>query len=265
MSEKTKRGLEISITAVFVLALLLVGAVLVFSGGTASAKQFATLRLLGGQVAVQRRQRRIRDGRGWHVAPRRRYRSNRSRWASIDRILRREPHPPRLRHVVHARDARDLGERGSLEGDREQSGRWQLLSSRGGARRRPEPLRDRDADDDRIGPRHRVRAAGERWIHHDRGGERGGDREGSDHVRGRSRGQDGGRRNWRHRWADPRDPSGTARQRLAQLQPMRPDDATGVRRGATAKQSEGPTEPHEGIRRGGVGVDSADLQLGRRR
>jgi PKD repeat protein len=54
LSEKTKRGLEISITAVFVLALLLVGAVLVFSGGTASAKQFATLRLLDGQVAVQR-------------------------------------------------------------------------------------------------------------------------------------------------------------------------------------------------------------------
>lgn len=54
MSETTKRGLEISITAVFVLALLLVGAVLIFSGGTASAKQFATLRLLDGQVAVQR-------------------------------------------------------------------------------------------------------------------------------------------------------------------------------------------------------------------
>jgi PKD repeat protein len=32
----------------------LVGAVLIFSGGTASAKQFATLRLLDGQVAVQR-------------------------------------------------------------------------------------------------------------------------------------------------------------------------------------------------------------------
>jgi PKD repeat protein len=32
----------------------LVGAILVFSDGTASAKQFATLRLLGGQVAVQR-------------------------------------------------------------------------------------------------------------------------------------------------------------------------------------------------------------------
>jgi PKD repeat protein len=54
LSEKTNRGLEISITAVFVLALLLVGAVLIFSGGTASAKQFATLRLLGGQVVVQR-------------------------------------------------------------------------------------------------------------------------------------------------------------------------------------------------------------------
>ena len=32
----------------------MVGAILVFSGGSASAKQFATLRLLGGQVAVQR-------------------------------------------------------------------------------------------------------------------------------------------------------------------------------------------------------------------
>ena len=32
----------------------MVGAVLIFSGGTASAKQFATLRLLDGQVAVQR-------------------------------------------------------------------------------------------------------------------------------------------------------------------------------------------------------------------
>jgi PKD repeat protein len=32
----------------------MVGAVLIFSGGTASAKQFATLRLLAGQVAVQR-------------------------------------------------------------------------------------------------------------------------------------------------------------------------------------------------------------------
>jgi PKD repeat protein len=53
VSEKTKRRLEISITAVFVLALLLVGAVLIFSGGTASAKQIATLRLFGGQVEVQ--------------------------------------------------------------------------------------------------------------------------------------------------------------------------------------------------------------------
>lgn len=53
MSEKTKRGLEVSVTAVFVLALLLVGAVLIFSDGTASAKQIATLRLLGGEVAVQ--------------------------------------------------------------------------------------------------------------------------------------------------------------------------------------------------------------------
>ena len=53
MSETTKRGLELSITAIFVLALLLVGAVLVFSGGSASAHQIATLRVLGGQVVVQ--------------------------------------------------------------------------------------------------------------------------------------------------------------------------------------------------------------------
>src|SRR5262245_24366130 len=53
VSEKSKRRLEFSITAVFMLALLLVGAVLIFSGGTASAKQIATLHLLGGQVDVQ--------------------------------------------------------------------------------------------------------------------------------------------------------------------------------------------------------------------
>lgn len=53
MSEKTRRGLEISLTAVFVLALLLVGGVLVFSGGSASAHQIATLRVFGGQVVVQ--------------------------------------------------------------------------------------------------------------------------------------------------------------------------------------------------------------------
>jgi len=53
VSEKTKRGLELSVTALFVLALLSVGTVLIFSDGTASAKQFATLRLLGGEVAVQ--------------------------------------------------------------------------------------------------------------------------------------------------------------------------------------------------------------------
>ena len=52
MSEKSKRRLEFSITAVFVLALLLVGAVLIFSGGTASAKQIATLRISGGLVEV---------------------------------------------------------------------------------------------------------------------------------------------------------------------------------------------------------------------
>jgi PKD repeat protein len=53
LSEKSKRRLEFSITAVFMLALLLVGAILIFSGGAASAKQFATLHLLGGQVDVQ--------------------------------------------------------------------------------------------------------------------------------------------------------------------------------------------------------------------
>jgi PKD repeat protein len=54
VSEKTKRGLELSITAVFILALLLVGAVLIFSGGTVSAKQVATLRIAEGTVDVER-------------------------------------------------------------------------------------------------------------------------------------------------------------------------------------------------------------------
>lgn len=54
MSEKMRRGLELSVTAVFVLALLLVGGVLIFSGGTASAKQVATLRIAEGTVDVQR-------------------------------------------------------------------------------------------------------------------------------------------------------------------------------------------------------------------
>ena len=63
MSEKTKRGLEVSITAVFALALLLVGAVLVFSGGTATAKQFATLRLLADRPAGGGAERR--SGEGW--------------------------------------------------------------------------------------------------------------------------------------------------------------------------------------------------------
>ena len=53
MSEKSKRRLELSITAVFVLALLLVGAVLIFTSGAASAKQIATLQLLGGAVDVR--------------------------------------------------------------------------------------------------------------------------------------------------------------------------------------------------------------------
>jgi PKD repeat protein len=53
VSEKAKRRLEFSITAVFVLALLLVGAVLIFSGGTASAEQVATLDIGAGVVEVQ--------------------------------------------------------------------------------------------------------------------------------------------------------------------------------------------------------------------
>lgn len=53
MSEKSARRLELSITAAFVLALLLVGAVLIFTGGEASAKQIATLHLFGGTVDVR--------------------------------------------------------------------------------------------------------------------------------------------------------------------------------------------------------------------
>jgi PKD repeat protein len=53
VSEKAKRRLEFSITAVFMLALLLVGAVLIFSGGTASAEQVATLDIGGGVVEVK--------------------------------------------------------------------------------------------------------------------------------------------------------------------------------------------------------------------
>src|SRR5262245_7201775 len=53
VSEKSKRRLEFSMTAVFVLALLLVGAVLIFSGGTASAEQIATLHPSTGVVEVQ--------------------------------------------------------------------------------------------------------------------------------------------------------------------------------------------------------------------
>src|SRR5262245_36973568 len=53
VSEKSKRRLEFSISAVFVLALLLVGAVLIFSGGTASAKQIATLHVTSGPVDIR--------------------------------------------------------------------------------------------------------------------------------------------------------------------------------------------------------------------
>ncbi len=132
------------------------------------------------------RHRCLRDGRGRHVAPRRRYRSDRPRRAGGDRILRREPHPPRRRHVVHPRDPRDPGRCGGIEGHREQSGRGQLLSPRGGAHRRPEPLRDRDPDRDGVGPRHGIRVAGGRGIHDDRRGGGGGHGQGIGRVPSRS-------------------------------------------------------------------------------
>lgn len=62
MSETSKRRLEVSITAAFVLALVLVAAVLIFSGGSATAKQIATLRILGGQVEVQHEGESLQPG-----------------------------------------------------------------------------------------------------------------------------------------------------------------------------------------------------------
>ena len=226
----------------------------IFSGGTASAKQFATLRLLGGQVAVQTRQRRLRDGRGWHVAPRRRYRSDRPRWAGVDRILRREPYPPRLRHIVHAGDARDPGQRGSLEGHRGQSGRGQLLPSRGGARRRPEPLRDRDPDR----RRHRSRARDTRcwWTRHPRR---------SPWWRGWSRPGDpaGPWRSPRARWRSSEPTASLARSKTIPPQLLESDwlmfnrcadHVTAECVEGDGSGSEEPTEPPKGSGRGGAGV-----------
>ncbi len=172
----------------------------------------------------------------------RRHRSDRPRWAGVDRILRREPYPPRRRHIVHPGDPRDPERCGSLEGHRGQSGRGQLLPSRGGARRRPEPLRDRDPDRDGVGPGHGIRVAGGRGIHDDRRGGGGGHGQGIQRVRGDPRGQDGGRRNRRRRWPDPSDPPATARERLAHVQPMRRSRHRRVRRGRR-KRVRGTTEP----------------------
>ena len=53
MSDKTKRRVEASLSAIFVISLLLAATVLVFSGGSATARQIATLRILGGSVEVR--------------------------------------------------------------------------------------------------------------------------------------------------------------------------------------------------------------------
>jgi PKD repeat protein len=52
VSEKARKRLEVSVSAVFVLAVLMVAAVLIFPGGSATANQIATLRILGGQVEI---------------------------------------------------------------------------------------------------------------------------------------------------------------------------------------------------------------------
>ena len=52
MSDKAKRRVEAVLSAIFVLSLFFVAAVLIFSGGSATARQFATLRILDGSVQV---------------------------------------------------------------------------------------------------------------------------------------------------------------------------------------------------------------------
>ncbi len=63
MTEEAKRRLERSASAVFLCALLLVGVVLVFVGSSATAKQFATLDVLRGQVEIQRASGALEVGR----------------------------------------------------------------------------------------------------------------------------------------------------------------------------------------------------------
>lgn len=53
MSDKTKRRVETSLSAIFALSLVLVAFVLMFSGGSATARQIATLKILDGQVEVR--------------------------------------------------------------------------------------------------------------------------------------------------------------------------------------------------------------------
>ncbi|HET9311694.1 MAG TPA: PKD domain-containing protein, partial [Actinomycetota bacterium] len=53
MSDKAKRRVEAVLSAIFVLSLFFVAAVLIFSGGSATARQFATLRILDGSVQVR--------------------------------------------------------------------------------------------------------------------------------------------------------------------------------------------------------------------
>ena len=177
MSEKTKRGLEVSITAVFVLALLLVGAVLVFSGGTASAKQFATLRLLGGQVAVQRGSgafetgddgTSLREGDTVRTGP-----DGRASIEYFDGSITRLDFDTSFTLVT----LETLGNEASskvIESSQADGNSYHRVAELADAESRFET---ETPTDDRIGPRHRVRAAGERGIHHDRGGERRGDRE----------------------------------------------------------------------------------------
>jgi len=53
VSDKTKRRVEASLSAIFILSLIMVGSVLIFSGGSATARQIATLRILDGIVEVR--------------------------------------------------------------------------------------------------------------------------------------------------------------------------------------------------------------------
>src|SRR5262245_9115208 len=53
VSDKAKRRVEAVLSAIFVISLLLVAPALIFSGGSATARQIATLRILDGIVEVR--------------------------------------------------------------------------------------------------------------------------------------------------------------------------------------------------------------------